>query len=76
MDNVANVACECRKSCNKDSDEEYFFEVDAQYLEKLHDFHNDLPFLPGKMKIEKVQRLIAKLQNKSKFVILTSKETA
>ena len=28
----------------EESDEVYFLEVDVQYLEKLHEFHNDLPF--------------------------------
>ena len=27
-------------------DEGHFLEVDFQYLEKLHELHNDLPFLP------------------------------
>ena len=36
------------KNYNEESDEGYFFEVDVQYLEKLHELHNDLPFLPQK----------------------------
>ena len=35
-----------QKNCNEESDEEYFLEADAEYLEKLHELHNDLPFLP------------------------------
>ena len=42
------------KRCN---DEGYFLEVDVQYPEKWHDFHNDLPFLPERMKIDKVEKL-------------------
>ena len=34
------------KNCNEESDEGYFLEVDVQYLEKLYELHNDLPFLP------------------------------
>ena len=34
------------KNYNEESDEGYFLEVDVQYLEKLHELHNDLPFLP------------------------------
>ena len=41
------------KSYNEESDEEYFLEVDVQYLEKLHELHYDLPFLPERIKIEK-----------------------
>ena len=29
-----------------ESDEGYFLEVDIQNVEKLHELHNDLPFLP------------------------------
>ena len=29
------------KSYNEESDERYFLDVDAQYLEKLHENHND-----------------------------------
>ena len=40
------------KNYNEESDEGYFVEVDVQYPEKLHDLHNDLPFLPERMKTE------------------------
>ena len=33
--------------------EGYFLEVGVQYLKKLPEIHNDLPFLPDRMKIEK-----------------------
>ena len=36
------------KSYDEESDEEYFLKVDLQYPEKLHELHNDLPFLPEK----------------------------
>ena len=45
------------KSYNEESDKGYFLEVDVQYLEKLHDLHNDLPILPERIKIEKVEKL-------------------
>ena len=35
-----------------------FLEVDVQHLEKLHELHNDSPFLPDGMKIEKVVKLV------------------
>ena len=34
------------KNYNEESDERYFSEVDVQYLEKLHELHDDLSFLP------------------------------
>ena len=62
------------KNYNEESDEGYFLEnivkyfLDLQYLEKLHELHNDLPFLPAKMKIEKVEKLVATFHDKNEFV--------
>ena len=39
------------KSFNDESDEGHFLEVDIQYPEKIHNLHNDLPFLLVRMKI-------------------------
>ena len=41
------------KNFNKESDEGYFLEVDVQCPEELYELHNDLPFLPERMKNEK-----------------------
>ena len=57
------------KNYNEESDEGYFLEVDVQYLEKLHELHNDLPFLPERMKIEKVENLVANLHDKTECVL-------
>ena len=57
------------KSYNEESDEEYFFEVDVQYSEKLHDLHNDFIFLPKRLRIEKAEKLVAKLHDKIEYVI-------
>ena len=56
------------KNYNEESDEGYFLEVDVQYLEKLHELHNDLPFLPEKMRIEKTEKFVAYLHHKSEYV--------
>ena len=53
------------KNYNGESDEGYFLEVDVQYHEKLNDFHDDLPFLPERMKIEKVKKFVPNLYDKS-----------
>ena len=39
------------------------------YLEKLHELHNDLPFLPDRIKTEKVEKLVANLHDKTGYVI-------
>ena len=41
----------------------------VQYLEKLHKILNDLPFLPEKIKIEKVEKLVGNLHDGNEFSI-------
>ena len=41
------------------------FKVDAQYPEKLHELHNDLPFLPERKKIKKLEKLVTNLCDKN-----------
>ena len=51
--------------------EGHFLEIDVTYSEKLHEFHNYLPFLLERMKIEKVEKLAAHLHDKIEYVIHT-----
>ena len=53
------------KNYNEEADEGCFLEVDVQYPEKLHQLHNDLPFLPERMKLKKIIKLVADLQDKN-----------
>ena len=39
------------------------------YPKELHDYHNDLPFMCGKMKINGVEKLVPNLYYKKKYVI-------
>ena len=57
------------KNHNEESNEENFLEVDVQYFAKLHELHNGLPFLSERMKIEKVEKLLANLNDKTEYVI-------
>ena len=57
------------KNYNGESDDGYFFEVDVQHTEKLYELHNDLPFLPERMKIEKVEKVTDNSQDKTEYVI-------
>ena len=50
-------------------DEEYFLEVDDEYIKKLHEFHNELPFFPGRMKFGEVEKLVSSLHDLSETVI-------
>ena len=57
------------KIYKEESDKGYFLKVDVKYTEKLQKLHNDLPFLPERMKIEKVEKLVANLHDKTEYVI-------
>ena len=57
------------KSYDNKKDKGYFLEVDVQYLEKLIELRNDLPFLPEMMKIQKFEMLVANLYDKTEYVI-------
>ena len=59
------------KIYNEESDEDYFLEVEVQYLKKLHEIHNDLPFLSERMKVKEVEKLVANLHDKAEYVIHT-----
>ena len=54
---------------NENSNKGYILEVDVKYPKKLHDLHNNLPFLPRRMKIDQCKRLVSNLQNKKKYVV-------
>ena len=57
------------RNYNEESYKEYFLEADVQYIEKLHELHNHLPFLPERMKIEEVKNLVANLHCNTEYVI-------
>ena len=38
------------KHYDENNDTGYVLEVDVEYLKRLHSFHNDLPFLPERMR--------------------------
>ena len=52
MENTCQFNKDSIENYNEGSDEGYFLEVNVQYFEKLHELHNDLPFLPERMNIE------------------------
>ena len=57
------------KNYDEDNDKGYILEADVQYPKKLHDLHNDLPFLPERMEIDKCKKLVCNLRNKKKYVV-------
>ena len=54
---------------NENSDKRYFLEVDIDYLKELFNLHKDLPFLPERKKVNKVEKLICNIEDKEKYVM-------
>ena len=65
MEDTSQFSEDFVNSYSKKRDEGYFLEVDVQYPEKLHEIHNDSPFLPKRMKIEKIEKLVTNLHDKT-----------
>ena len=47
----------------------YLLEADVAYPRELHDYHNDLPFMCGRMTINGVEKLVPNLYYKKRYVI-------
>ena len=51
------------------SEKGYILEVDVRYPRELHDYHNDLPFMCGRMVRNGVEKLVSNLYYKMRYVI-------
>ena len=69
VEEISQFNEDCIKSYREDSDTGYFIEVDLEYPKELHEIHNDLLYLPKRIKIKKFQKLAADLHNKKEYVI-------
>ena len=56
------------KSYNENSDIGYFLEVDVEYPKKLFNSHKDLPFLPERRKLQKVEKLVCIIEDKENML--------
>ena len=56
------------KKYDEDSNTGYFLEVDVEYPKTLFNSHKDLPFLPERKKVEKVEKLICSIGEKKNVI--------
>ena len=68
-DYLSDFSEEFIKNYVEKSDKGYFLEVDMQYPKKLWNSHKELPYLPERKKIEKVEKLAGSIEDKEKYVI-------
>ena len=67
--NMLKFTKQFTKNYDEDSDKGYIFDVDVKYPKKLDNLHNNLPFSPERMKINKCTKLAYNLYNKKKYVV-------
>ena len=57
------------KIYDEEGDVGYLLVVDIEYPKTLHMLHSDLPFLPDRMKVNKVNKLVCNLNDKENYSI-------
>ena len=63
-----SVSSKHHKNHDENSDGRYFLEVDVEYPKNLFNSHKNLPHLPERKKIEKVEKLVCSIEDKEKYV--------
>ena len=67
---------ELTKNYDENSNRGYIVGADVEYPKDLHDLHSDLSFLPGRMTINKCNKLVRNLYDKKTFCAHKSFKTS
>ena len=68
--NISKFDEELIKNYYEDSDKGHILETDVEFPKDLHDLHNDLLFLPERMKINQYDRLVCNLYDKKAILFI------
>ena len=64
---ISKFTEEFKKNYDEDSDKGYILEVDVKCPKNLHGLHEDLPFIPERMKIGKWKKFLCNLYDKEQY---------
>ena len=56
-DKINKINEDFTKNYNQNDNKGYILEMDVKYLNRLHELHSDLPFLPERIEINKCKKL-------------------
>ena len=64
VDDLSMLTEDLIKSYDEEGDVSYLLVVDIEYPKTLRMLHSDLPFLPDRMKVNKVNKLVCNVTDK------------
>ena len=70
MKDLSKIDEDFIKNYDENNDKGYMLEADVEYPKNLHDFYNNLPFLPEIMKIDKCKKLVCNLYDKKAMLFI------
>ena len=68
VNNISKFNEKFIKNYNEDSDKRCILDVDVEYLKRLQNLPNDLPFLPKRMRIKERNKRVRNLHDKNNYV--------
>ena len=69
VDDLSMFTKDFKKSYDKEDDVGYLLVVDIEYPKTLRMLHSDLPFLPDRMKVKRVKKLVSNVTDKENYSI-------
>ena len=69
MDDISKIDEDFVKDYNKNNNKDYILDVDVDYPNKLQNLHSDLPFLPERMIINNIKKLVCNLNDKKNYIV-------
>ena len=69
VDDLSIFTKDFMKKYGEEDDTGYLFVVDVEYPKNVHKPHNDLSFLPERMKINKSTELVCNVQDKENYPV-------
>ena len=69
MDDISKIDENFVKDYNKNDNKGYILDVDVDYPNKLQNLHSDLPFLPERMVINNIKKLVCNLNDKKNYIV-------